>query len=91
MEVKFNLGDPEFNKKVQKLYGWIMPVVFGILALLMLLGKAWITVFIFGVSCVLCIPPLHDFWARWHIKGFVKFVICLALVFAGVYSVGLYV
>ena len=85
------LGDPEHNKKMMRVYAWIVPVVFLGMAILMLISGGWLPALLFFCVGVLYLPRLKDFFARIWLKGALKAVLAIALAIAGVYSTVLYV
>ena len=85
------LGDPEFTKKMMKLYAWIMPFVFAMMTLAMFLTKAWIPGLIFLCGLVLTIPLLNDFWSKLKIGIAWKFILSILLIALAVYCIKFYV
>ena len=87
---KLYLGDPEFTKKMMKLYAWIMPVVFGGMAILLLSQKCWIPFMLFLINFILVFPPLKKQLDKIKIKGLIKIIICIGLTYFGLYLTSLY-
>ena len=91
MNQKFYLGDPEFSRKMRKLYSWIIPCVFTVMCLLFLIERAWLTALCFLGVVLVSLPWLSSFFEVLHIGGVLKFVICVVLVVLGVLSTGAYI
>lgn len=91
MNQKFYLGDPEFSRKMRKLYSWIIPSVFTVMCLLFLIERAWLTALCFLGVVLVSLPWLRLFFEKLHIGGVLKFVICVVLVVLGVLSTGVYI
>lgn len=89
--MNFNLGDSEFNQKMIKLYGWIMPVIYGGLMILFLITQAWLTCLIFLIGLIITIPPLQEKMERFRIKGEIKVILCIMIFLLAIYSTGVYV
>ena len=90
-KTRIYLGDPEYTKKMMKVYGWIMPVVFLAMALAMFVYRAWITGLIFLAGLLLTLPYFRPFWDRLRIGSFLKLILCALLIALAVYSIRLYV
>lgn len=91
MNQKFYLGDPEFSRKMRKLYSWIIPCAFMVMCLLFLIERAWLTALCFLGVVLVSLPWLRSFFEKLHIGGVLKFVICVVLVVLGVLSTGAYI
>jgi hypothetical protein len=85
------LGDPQFTKKMMKVYAWVMPVIFGGMFVLLTITKAWIPASLFFVNELIVFPPLDKIlWEKLNLTIGLKFLICavltvIALAFTGAY------
>lgn len=86
----FYLGDPQFSRKISKLYGWILPVSFLLMSGLMMVAKAWLPAGCFLIDALLSMPVFKEFLAGYKIQGMVKVGLGICLVFAALYSAGVY-
>lgn len=89
--MNFNLGDSEFNQKMIKLYSWIMPVIYGGLAILFLITHTWLTSLIFMMGFTLTFPLFQKKVERLYIKGGIKVILCILIFLIAIYSTGVYV
>ena len=89
--IKVNSGNPEVVRIVTTLNGYVFPVFFLITAVVMLLNKAWLTSLIVLVLMAVNLPQTRPFLAKYHIKGFVKLLVSLLLIYLAIMSTGFYV
>lgn len=86
----FYLGDPEFTKKMMKIYRWIMPFTFTGMFLVFAISKAWLTSLLFLLVAVIYIPFFKDFFAKFRLIGLLKAFVAVILIISAILSVNLY-
>lgn len=74
-----NLEDQEFGRKMMTIYSWIFPVIFASLGIIVLFGGAWICTLMLLVDSYIASPLASEKMKRWHIKGFLRVIICIAI------------
>lgn len=87
----FYLGDPEYTKKMMKIYAWIMPVTFTGMFLIFALSKAWLTSLLFLLVAIIYIPFFKEFFAKFKLIGLFKAFVAVVLIISAILSVNLYV
>lgn len=90
MNTKFNLGNPELNKKLVIYYSWIIPFIYLILGILFVSVKAWVASLIATSIFIITIPVLNETFKRKKISGMSKFLIVVTLTITMFYSTGIY-
>ena len=87
---KLYLGDPEFMRKMRKVYSWVYTVVFAGMSILLLISQAWIPALIFIAIALLNVPLFGAFFSSMHINGMARFFISALLVVSALALTGLY-
>ena len=85
------IGDPVFTKKMMRLYSWIIPFIFAVMAIAMLVYKAWLSGLLFLCGFVLTFPYLSPFWQRHKIGIALKFILSGLIIALAVYCTKFYV
>ena len=84
---RFNLGDPQFSKRITKVYSWLIPAIYSVVTLAFLLSGAILPAGLFLLVVILTFPPLKE---KIKIKSLLRFGLCVILTLAGMYATGLY-
>lgn len=83
-EKAFKSQDPKFVKFISTLYSYVYPFVTLMMTLILLFNGAFVSSLCFLVVFVLTLPFVK-------FKGILKVVLCIGLMFLGLYSTILYV
>ena len=86
----YYLGDPEFTKKMMKMYAWIMPFIFMSMTLLLLYLKCWVPALLFLVDFFIVFPPFKKYMDKVYIKGVGKFAVCAFFIYLALSLADLY-
>lgn len=73
----FNFGDPEFNKKLSVYYSWLTPIVFFLIAVLMVTTKAYLTAIVALLISAYFLPI--NVWRK-NLPQFARVIIGLVLI-----------
>lgn len=87
---KLYFGNPEFTKKVTKIYSWVIPVIFILMTCLFLVSQAWITALCFGGVILLCLPPFNSIYQKFRLGSFTRLIFGVILILLAIYSTGVY-
>lgn len=84
-----HLGDPALTRKMTQIYGWILPVCFAVVTLLLLSAQAWLAAIPPLLVVLMTLPPL----ARYQRlrSGGLRFLIGAGLTLVTFWLSGLYV
>ena len=87
----FNQGNPEVIKIVTFANSYLYALFFLIVAIVMLISKAWLSFLILMILFAINLPQFKEPLARYHIKGLIKLLLCFLLIYLAIISTGLYV
>lgn len=87
---KLYFGDPEFTKKLMKIYEWVIPFIFILITCLFLFSQAWLTALCFGGVILLCLPPLKSTYKKFKLGSFIRLIFGVILILLALYSTGIY-
>ena len=87
----FHLGDPQIARIVTVMNSYVYALFFLICAAVMLVNRAWLTFLLLMILVAINLPQARPYLDRFHVKGLLKLLICLFLIYLAIMSTGLYV
>lgn len=82
----FRNEDPKFVKFITNLYSYVYPFASGVMTLILLFNGALVSSLCFFLVFLLVLPTMKEKLEKIKIKGLIKLIICLVLIWLGLYS-----